>query len=120
MRWSSRLGNALSGFYLTACYVFILLPVAVLILFSFQDGRLPVPPFHGPTLKWYVTAFTNERMMAGLGNSLLVGIGSSALSVILGFLAAYGISRYEFAARRLLQGIIILPLAVSYLLVGMG
>ena len=115
-----RFGNVLSGFYLTACYVFILLPVAVLILFSFQDGRLPVPPFHGPTLNWYVTAFTNERMMAGLGNSLLVGIGSSAASVILGFLAAYGISRYEFPARRLLQGIIILPLAVSYLLVGMG
>jgi spermidine/putrescine transport system permease protein len=120
MRWTRHLGNALSGFYLTACYIFILLPVAVLILFSFQDSRLPVPPFHGPTLKWYVAAFSNDRLMAGLGNSLLVGIGSSALSVILGFLAAYGIARYEFAGRRLLQGVIILPLAVSYLLVGMG
>jgi spermidine/putrescine transport system permease protein len=115
-----RLGSVLSGFYLTACYIFILLPVAVLILFSFQDGRLPVPPFNGPTLKWYVTAFTNDRMMAGLGNSLLVGVGSSALSVVLGFLAAYGIARHEFTGRRILQGIIILPLAVSYLLVGMG
>src|SRR5215475_10797553 len=105
MRWTRHLGNVLSGFYLTTCYVFILLPVGVLILFSFQDGRLPVPPFHGPTLNWYVTAFTNPRMMDGLGNSLLVGIGSSALSVILGFLAAYGISRHEFPARRLLQGV---------------
>lgn len=115
-----QIGNVLSGFYLTACYVFILLPVAVLILFSFQDGRLAVPPFKGPTLDWYVTAFNNPRMMDGLVNSLLVGIGSAAISVILGFLAAYGISRYEFPARRLLQGVIILPLAVSYLLVGMG
>jgi len=114
------LGNVLSGFYLTACYIFILLPVAVLILFSFQDGRLAVPPFKGPTLDWYVTAFNNPRMMDGLVNSLLVGIGSSAISVILGFLAAYGISRHEFPAKRLLQGVIILPLAVSYLLVGMG
>jgi len=115
-----RIGNVLSGFYLTACYIFILLPVAVLILFSFQDGRLAVPPFKGPTLAWYVTAFSNDRMMDGLINSLMVGIGSSAISVVLGFLAAYGISRYEFPARRLLQGVIILPLAVSYLLVGMG
>jgi spermidine/putrescine transport system permease protein len=120
MRWTRHLGNVLSGFYLTACYVFILLPVAVLILFSFQDGRLPIPPFHGPTLRWYVTAFGNDRLMSGLGNSLLVGIGSSAISVVLGFLAAYGISRYEFGGRRFLQGIIILPLAVCYLLVGMG
>jgi spermidine/putrescine transport system permease protein len=115
-----RIGNILAGFYLTACYIFILLPVAVLILFSFQDGRLAVPPFKGPTLDWYITAFSNDRMMDGLLNSLMVGFGSSAISVILGFLAAYGISRYEFPARRLLQGVIILPLAVSYLLVGMG
>jgi spermidine/putrescine transport system permease protein len=120
MRWKHAIGNALSGFYLTACYVFILLPVAVLILFSFQDGRLAVPPFKGPTLDWYVTAFKNDRMMDGLIQSLFVGITSSAISVVLGFLAAYGISRHEFPARRLLQGVIILPLAVSYLLVGMG
>jgi len=119
-RWSRQIGNALSGFYLTACYVFILLPVAVLVLFSFQEGRLAVPPFKGPTLDWYVTAFGNDRMMDGLINSLIVGVASSAISVVLGFLAAYGISRYEFPARRLLQGVIILPLAVSYLLVGMG
>jgi len=118
--WSKHFGNVLSGFYLTACYIFILLPVAVLILFSFQDGRLAVPPFKGPVLDWYITAFNNSRMMDGLVNSLMVGILSSAISVILGFLAAYGISRYEFPARRLLQGVIILPLAVSYLLVGMG
>jgi spermidine/putrescine transport system permease protein len=114
------IGTVLSGFYLTACYIFILLPVAVLILFSFQDGRLAVPPFKGPVLDWYITAFNNPRMMDGLINSLMVGIVSSAISVILGFLAAYGISRYELPARRLLQGVIILPLAVSYLLVGMG
>jgi spermidine/putrescine transport system permease protein len=120
MPWRRRVGDVLSGFYLTACYVFILLPVAVLILFSFQDGRLPVPPFRGPTLRWYVTAFTNDWMMAGLGNSLLVGLGSSAISVVLGFLAAYGLSRYEFRGKKVLQGVIILPLAVSYLLVGMG
>jgi spermidine/putrescine transport system permease protein len=119
-RWSKHFGTALSGLYLAACYIFILLPVAVLILFSFQDGRLAVPPFKGPVLDWYVTAFNNPRMMDGLVNSLMVGILSSAISVILGFLAAYGISRYEFPARRLLQGVIILPLAVSYLLVGMG
>ena len=115
-----QIGNLLSGFYLTACYIFILLPVAVLILFSFQDGRLAVPPFKGPTLDWYITAFENPRMMDGLVNSLMVGIGSALISVILGFLAAYGISRHEFPGRRLLQGVIILPLAVSYLLVGMG
>ena len=42
-----------SGIYLVLIYGFIFLPVAVLVLFSFQDGRLPVPPLKGLTLKWY-------------------------------------------------------------------
>lgn len=58
--------------------------------------------------------------MAGLVNSLGVGLVSSALSVGLGFLAAYGLSRYSFRGRGALQAIILLPLAVSYLLIGMG
>jgi spermidine/putrescine transport system permease protein len=115
-----RVGTLVAALYLFACYVFIFLPVGVLVLFSFQDGRLPVPPFHGPTLAWYGRALGNDRLMAGLGNSLMVGVVSSAISVVLGFLAAYGISRYAFPGRRLLQAFIVLPLAVSYLLIGMG
>ncbi|MQT13563.1 ABC transporter permease [Segnochrobactrum spirostomi] len=115
-----RAGNVVAFGYLTLGYVFIFLPVAVLILFSFQDGALPVPPFKGPTLVWYERLFANDRLMDGLFNSLIVGLGSSALSVMLGFLAAYGLARYEFRGRSALQAIILLPLAVSYLLVGMG
>jgi spermidine/putrescine transport system permease protein len=121
IRFFSRyFGTALATFYMLACYVFIFLPVGVLVLFSFQDGRLPVPPFHGPTLAWYGRALGNDRLMAGLGNSLIVGAVSSALSVILGFLAAYGIARYVFPGRGALQAFLVLPLAVSYLLIGMG
>jgi spermidine/putrescine transport system permease protein len=118
--WTSRVGRLAAYLYLAACYVFIYLPVGVLVLFSFQDGTLPVPPFHGPTLRWYWAALGNDRLTSGLANSLIVGLSSAALSVLLGFLAAYGLSRYAFRGRRVLQAIIILPLAVSYLLVGMG
>ena len=37
----------LAGTYMGLCYLFIFLPVGVLVLFSFQAGNLPVPPFHG-------------------------------------------------------------------------
>jgi len=106
--------------YLAACYVFIFLPVVVLVLFSFHAGDIPVPPFRGPTLAWYGRALANERLTDGLGNSLLVGAVSSALSLLLGFLAAYGMTRYRFRGRSLVQAAIVLPMAVSYLIVGMG
>ena len=119
-RWPRRFGVLAAGLYMALCYGFIFLPVGVLVLFSFQSGNLPVPPFHGPSLRWYLAAFADDRLVSGFLNSLLVGLSSSAVSVLLGFLAAYGIARYEFRGRGLLQALIILPLAVSYLLVGMG
>ncbi len=37
--------------YMLLIYGFIFLPVVVLVLFSFQDGRFPVPPLRGLTLQ---------------------------------------------------------------------
>jgi spermidine/putrescine transport system permease protein len=115
-----KAGTTLAGLYMALCYFFIFLPVGVLVLFSFQGGRLPVPPFNGPSLRWYAAAFADDRLVQGFLNSLIVGGLSSALSVLLGFLAAYGLARHEFPGKQLVQGVILLPLAVSYLLVSMG
>ena len=109
-----------AGLYMALCYAFIFLPVGVLVLFSFQAGNLPVPPLRGLSLRWYAAAFNDGRLVAGFGNSLLVGGVSSALSVLIGFLAAFGLARYEIPGKALLRAVIMLPLAVSYLLVGMG
>ena len=116
----SSAGTATGTLYMALCYAFIFLPVVVLVLFSFQAGGLPVPPFNGPSLRWYQAAFADGRLVGGFVNSLIVGGVSSALSVLIGFLAAYGIARYEFPGKGVVQAVVILPLAVSYLLIGMG
>ena len=87
------MGRSIAWAYLTILYAFIFLPVGVLVLFSFQDGRLPVSPFKGPTLKWYEAVIRDSDLMAALGNSLLVALVSSALALILGFLAAHALAR---------------------------
>ena len=78
-----RMGAVLGILYMALCYGFILLPVVVLVLFSFQSGALPVPPFNGPSLRWYQAAFTDGRLVSGFTNSLLVSGLSSALSVLI-------------------------------------
>src|SRR5205085_8728020 len=115
-----RAATVLGILYMALCYGFIFLPVVVLVLFSFQASDLPVPPFNGPSLRWYQAAFADGRLVGGFTNSLLVGGLSSLLSVLIGFFAAYGIARYDFPFKRTIQAIVILPLAVSYLLIGMG
>jgi len=109
-----------SAAYVAVLYGFIFLPVAVLVLFSFQEGRFPIPPFNGPSLKWYGAVLTDGRLVAALLNSLAVAVVSSALACLLGFLAAYGLARHRLPGSGLLRGLITAPLTVSYLIIGLG
>ncbi len=115
-----RLGIVARTVYLVVVYAFIFLPVASLVLFSFQSTSLPVPPFTGPSLRWYTALLDDGRMTSALGNSLRVGLISAAISTLLGFLAAYGLGRYRPAGAKGLRGLLIAPLGVSYLVIGLG
>ncbi len=106
--------------YLTLLYGFIFLPVAVLVLFSFQDGRLPVPPFSGPTLRWYEDVLGDRGLMAALGNSFLVALMSSGIALLLGFLAAHALARHRLPGSVLMRGLLIAPMTVSYLIIALG
>ena len=109
-----------STLYAAAIYVFIFLPVAVLILFSFQGSQFPIPPFTGPSLRWYDAVLSDRRLMSGLSNSIMLAVVSSAIATLLGFLSAWGLARFVLPASALMRGLITLPLAVSYLIIGMG
>lgn len=112
--------QALTALVLGAGYLFVFLPVLPLILFSFQGVGLPVPPFRGPSLQWYARTLGDHRLMAALLNSLFVAIGSSLVATILGFLASFGLARFRLWGAGLIEGLLLLPLTVSYLIIGMG
>jgi spermidine/putrescine transport system permease protein len=106
--------------YMAVLYAFIFLPVAVLVVFSFQDGRLPVPPLKGVTLRWYAEVLSDRDLMAALLNSLIVALISSAIALTLGFLAAVALARYRLPGSALMRGVLIAPMTVSYLIIALG
>jgi spermidine/putrescine transport system permease protein len=114
------MARIVSTLYAAAIYGFIFLPVAVLVLFSFQGTLFPIPPFNGPSLRWYQAVLNDARLTDGLVNSILVAVLTSALATLLGFLSAWGFARFHLPASALLRGLITLPLTVSYLIIGMG
>ncbi len=109
-----------SKMYLILAISFIYLPVIVLVLFSFQDGPLPVPPFNGPSLQWYEKMFSNDRLINSLFNSVIVAITSSIITTLLGFLAAYSLARYKPKFLESIRFLLMAPLTVSYLIIGIG
>jgi len=117
MRAAMRL---LSFGYAAALLAFIFLPVVVLVLFSLQATSFPIPPFTGPSLRWYQAVLSDARLTSALVNSLLVAVLSSLASATLGFLSAWGFARFRLPGSALWRGLITLPLTVSYLIIGMG
>jgi len=106
--------------YALAVYGFIFLPVVVLVVFSLQSTAFPIPPFTGPSSRWYEAVLNDPRLIAALLNSLAVATVSSITAVALGFLSAWGFARFALPGSAFLRALITLPLTVSYLIIGMG
>jgi len=112
--------RSLAWLYAASVYGFIFLPVGVLVLFSFQGTLFPIPPFNGPSLRWYQAVLGDARLTSGLVNSVLVAVTISTLATLLGFLSAWGLARFHLPASAFLRVLLTLPLTVSYLIIGMG
>lgn len=106
--------------YLALAYAFIFLPVVVLIFFSFQDGRLPVPPFKGFTLDWYAKVISNRDLVEAMAHSILLAVVTSLIALTLGFLAAHGLARVRLPGAVALRLLLIAPMTVSYLIIALG
>ena len=115
-----RFLDIVSGLYALLAYGFIYLPIMVLVLFSFQAGRFPLPPFTGPSLRWYGEVLGDAKFTHAMLNSAVLGAVSSAVAVLLGFLAAHGCARMRGGLGNTVRALLIAPLSVSYLIIGMG
>ena len=110
--------SKLSGFYLGLIFVLMYLPIAVVIVFSFNESKLPVR-FTGFSLKWYQALFQDNAMLEALGNSLFLGVISCLVSAVIGTLGAVGLSRIHWKTKGVLEYISILPLMIPEIILGM-
>lgn len=79
---------------LAATYVFLYVPIVVLVVMSFNASRLPFS-WGGFSTHWYGELVSNSDVLAGLRNTLVVALGATLLSTVLGTLLAVGLARYS-------------------------
>jgi len=102
-----------------AVYLFLHLPIIVLMVFSFNDSRFSVD-WRGFTLQWYQRLLERPDITHGLWMSLLVGVTATAISVVLGTLIALGLARHRFPGRRAVEGLVYIPLVTPEIVVGIS
>ncbi len=104
--------------YMGILFVLMYLPIAVVIIFSFNESKLPVS-FTGFSTVWYEKLFHNKAMLEALKNSLILGVLSTLISAVIGTLGAVGLSRIRWKSKGVMEYISILPLMIPEIILGM-
>ena len=90
--------RALNG-WLLAVYGFLYLPIAVLMVLSFNRSGMPTA-WGGFSLEWYGKLAENPKILSAAWNSLVVAVWATAISTVLGTLLALGVERARPSASR--------------------
>lgn len=95
-KWGQRI-------YLAVIFLFLYLPILVLIVLSFNNSKSRVV-WGGFTLKWYASCFTDETIMNAFVTTLQVTLTAAIVSTVIGTLAAIGISAMKKKNRTIMLG----------------
>lgn len=110
-------------------YFFLWAPILLLVIFSFNDSR-GVDAWRGFTLRWYENIFNGvlgtearfatDLMINSVINSLIVGLAATLISTVIGTLVAMSLARSEYPGKKLLNGILFLPVVIPEITQGVS
>lgn len=111
--------SILSKLYAILVYLFLYLPIIVLVVFSFNSSKLNAT-WTGFTLDWYKKLLTNDQILLALKNSLIIAFISTAFATAIGTLAAIGMYRYKFKGKKAVEGLLYIPVVIPEIVMGIS
>lgn len=105
------------GILAVAVFLFLLSPILVIFPLSFTSGEVLTLPTPGWSLRWYEDFFHNPKWLLATRNSLIVGVSTMVLATALGTLAAFGLHLSDFRGKKIVSGILSLPMVVPTIVV---
>ena len=114
-----RLVNLLCGWWTLLVFVFLYLPIVLLIVYSFNTSRLNVN-FEGFTTQWYREMWANDGIRRALANSLKIATWTTAFSVVLGTAGAWLLHRYRYRFSKVWETLLFIPMAIPEIIMGVS
>jgi ABC-type spermidine/putrescine transport system permease subunit II len=99
---------------------YILIPVLVTVVMSFNSAAMIRFPLEGWSLRWYADFFSSPQWTEALTNSILIALGTTVISTTAGILAAWAFERFLIPFRNLWYILIMLPLFMPGVVLGLG
>lgn len=103
--------KGISWIYAILIYLFLYIPVIVMIVYSFNDSRNNIV-WKGFTLNNYVKLFGDLELWKIFGNTMLIAIVSTLLATIIGTLGAVGLKNAKFKGKGLISYSIYFPIVI--------
>jgi len=109
------LRSAAGSLYLGLILVFIYLPIVIMMVMGFNESSSYELPFRF-SLAWYEQLSGNEVLWRAGRNSVLLALASTAITTVIGTMAALALSRYRMRGHAILQMLLFPPMAVPWLI----
>ena len=100
-------------------FVFLYIPMVVLIVGSFNEGK-DLAQFEGFTFSQYGELFRDSKLLSLLGNSLLIALLSTVISIGFGTLAAVGIHNLKPKMRKVVMSLTNIPMTNPDIVTGVS
>ncbi len=113
-------GSRWLGLHALVVFAFLYLPIAVLIVYSFNGAGVGGFPPRNLTLDWYRTLFADGAIWESVGNSLLVAACAVGIALGLGIPAALALDRAHFPGKALFRRLVLLPLILPGIITGLS
>ncbi len=117
---SERLLRILVVAFASLILLFLIAPLFIIVPLSFSQDPFFTLPVREYSLRWYQDLFGNPRWLDAMVNSAVAAVLTTALATTLGTLAALGIARPDFPARRVVMALLISPMIVPIVIVAVG
>ncbi len=106
-------------FYAIAVYLFLYVPIGIIVLFSFNSGR-HASDFQGLSVKWYGKALSNPFVIDALTTSLIIALAAALLSSVMGTAAALALQRVRGPMKAMYDGLIYVSIMIPGIVIGIA
>ncbi|MGA7912936.1 MAG: ABC transporter permease [Candidatus Dormiibacterota bacterium] len=100
--------------------LFLFIPIAVIILYAFNQSNIETWPLAGLSTKWIIRTWNDQDVRTALSLSVRIALAATALAVFLGSCAAFAIHRSAFFGRDAISFMFVLPLALPGIITGIA
>lgn len=119
-RLSDALRRGVAGLYLSFVALFLVVPVLVVVVVSFDVVTYVKFPPEGFTLRWYGSVLASDLARLAIRNSIVVAVSCSVLALCLGVPASLVLARRRFAGRDLVYSLVLSSLTFPWIVIGLS